>query len=304
MLSAAAIMGMGSAAGQHYFGIRAGVGSGSYRVFPQEETGSVWGLYSAGASWKFYTAEKFVGGIEIDAQWMQQGFKLYHMQLDIETEQRERIGYYQRTVDVVMVPIMWQPHVYMFRQRVRVFLNAGVTFSYVLSSQEKEVSYVSDTETGGKYELKPTRDNRLGYGLVGGGGISWSVGRLELFAEARYYIGYSDILKNRNKYEDNPLRSPLDGLQFQVGAYWRIGKGGIRSEQGRRVTDAMIRNIALPEDEHTTVETEESIGDAETSVGTVIEEETVATEAADEESSAKEKTKKETRRERRRGSDT
>ncbi len=228
------LAGAGTARGQHYLGLRAGMGSGSSRVFPQREMGTVWGLYSGGISWKYYTDEPFVGGIEIDAMWMQQGFREYHMENIPDTDERRRVGYYQRSVDVAMVPIMWQPHVYMFRQRLRVFANAGITFSYIISSQEKTHNYEDGAETSGEYVLHSTRDNRVGYGLCGGGGLSWSAGRIELFAEARYYIGYSDILKNRNKYEDNPLRSPLDGLQMQAGVFFRLGKGGIRSDQGRR----------------------------------------------------------------------
>lgn len=294
------LLATGTAGAQHYVGIRAGAGSGSYRVYPPQETGSVWGLYSGGVSWKYYTDEKFVGGIEVDALWMQQGYRRFHTQRIPDSEQTERTGYYQRTMDVIMVPIMWQPHVYMFKQRLRVFLNAGVTFSYVLGSTQKEVSYVNDTSVSGKYDMMAIRDNRAGYGLTGGGGISWSAGRLEIFIDARYYIGYSDILKNRNKYEENPLRSPLDGMQFQAGIYWRLGKGGIRSEQGRGVTNEMIRNITSNGQE-ASVEEEEEVGET-TPDGTVIEAASLTEEVAAGGENAAEpaKTKRQARRERRR----
>ena len=54
----------------------------------------------------------------------------------------------------------------------------------------------------------------------------------------RYYFGYSDILKNRNRYYDNgldgtenpfyytPIRSPLDNLSISVGVAFRIGRAG------------------------------------------------------------------------------
>jgi hypothetical protein len=226
------LLGVGSARGQHYFGVRAGVGSGSSRQFPMKEMGTVWGLKSGGVAWKYYSAEPFLGGLEMDALWMQQGWREYTMVSIPGSDERERTGYYQRTVDVVMVPFMWQPHMYMFRQRLRVFLNAGITFSHILSSERRTVNFETGSDATSEYELKPTRDNRFGYGLCGGGGVSWAFGRIELFGEARYYIGYSDIMKNRNKYEANPLRSPLDGLQVQAGAFFRFGKGGIKSTQG------------------------------------------------------------------------
>ncbi len=237
------MLSVGAASGQHYFGIRAGIGNGNSRIFPMREMGTVWGLKSGGVSWKYYTDEAFVGGIEADAMWMQQGYREYYMRTIPDTNERERTGYYQRTVDVVMVPLIWQPHVYMFRQRMRLFMTAGITFSHIMSSEERRVDYASGMDIKEKYELLSIRDNRFGYGLVGGGGISWAVGRFEFFGEARYYIGYSDVMKNRNKYADNPLRSPLDGMQFQAGAFFRVGKGGIKSTQG----NGQRRRRAVPE---------------------------------------------------------
>ncbi len=250
ILTAVLLLGAGTTSGQQYFGLRAGIGNGSSRVFPMKETGVVWGLKSGGVAWKYYTDEAFLGGIEIDAMWMQQGFREYTMRPVPENpELRERSGYYQRTVDVIMVPIMWQSHLYMFRQRLRLFLNAGVTFSHILSSEERRVNYVTGTDERGEYHLMSIRDNRFGYGLVGGGGISWAFGRLEVFGEARYYIGYSDILKNRNKYSERtqPLRSPLDGIQFQAGIFYRVGKGGIKSTQGNGERRRKVVKVPEPE---------------------------------------------------------
>lgn len=222
---------------QHYFGVRGGYGSGSSRFYPPQEMGTVWGLYSGGVSWKFYSAEPYVGGIEVDALLMQQGFRHYSKTLLSGDE----TGYSQRTINSVMVPVFWQPHIYMFKQQLRVFVNLGLTFSYVITSREKIASRIDGTVSDEPYEMRITRDNRVGYGLCGGGGVSWATGRLEIFAEARYYFGYSDILKNRNKYELNPLRSPLDGLQLAIGAYWRVGRGGIRSPQNRPSEETILR---------------------------------------------------------------
>lgn len=244
-LSALVFAGIGQAGAQHYIGIRGGYGSGTARFYPKPETGSVWGLYHGGVSWKFYTDEAFVGGVQADLLYMQQGFKVWSMGIDPENvDKRRRIGYYQRTTDAVMMPVMWQPHIYMFRQRLRIFMNAGITFSYVMSSKERTVDYQAETDVANDYEMKLTRDNRFGYGLVGGGGISYVAGRMEFFTEVRYYIGYSDILKRKTKYELNDYqRSPLDGLQIAAGIYFRLGKGAIRSTQGSGVNRDMARRL-------------------------------------------------------------
>lgn len=238
---------------QHYFGVRGGYGSGSSRFYPQQEMGTVWGLYSGGVSWKFYSSEPYVGGIEVDALLMQQGFRRYSKTIVQQDFPGDTTGYSQRKMNTVMVPLFWQPHMYMFKQRMRLFLNLGVTFSYVIDSREIIGSRINGVVSDEVYEMRTTRDNRVGYGLCGGFGATWATGRrLEVFAEARYYFGYSDILKNRTKYESNPMRSPLDGLQLAIGAYWRVGRGGIRSPQNRPSEEYILkmgqkRAMKLPE---------------------------------------------------------
>ncbi|MFR8224383.1 MAG: hypothetical protein ACLU9X_07325 [Alistipes shahii] len=89
------------------------------------------------------------------------------------------------------------------------------------------------------------RDNRWGYGLAGGGGIAFLIRRFELNFRVRYSFGYSDIVRNRNKYYDNnsdgaenpfwatPLRSPLDNLMISVGLNYRFNKQGFEAWKPR-----------------------------------------------------------------------
>jgi hypothetical protein len=181
-------------------------------------------LIAAGVSWKYYSPEKAVGGIAADVLYMQQGFKRMMAYPSIPGDTTTS---YSRTVNSIMVPIFWQPHAYLFRQRLTLFANLGMTLSYNISSTYKWSSEISGTLETGNYTMKLTRDNRFGYGLCGGAGASWAFGRVEIFGEWRYYIGYADILRNRNKYEQNPLRSPLDNMQVTFGVFVRLGKGGI-----------------------------------------------------------------------------
>ena len=69
------LLGAGGVRAQHYVGIRAGYGSGSVRIFPPTETGMIWGLYSGGVSWKYYSPVKYVGAVEADLEFMQRGYK-------------------------------------------------------------------------------------------------------------------------------------------------------------------------------------------------------------------------------------
>lgn len=241
-------------AAQHYLGVRGGFGGGTgSRFYPKyTEQTTLWGLYNAGVSWKYFTSQKYVGGTQADLLFMQQGYKefspLYSLGRypgsytpDGELIPGDSTGYYSRRVNSVVVPLMWQPHIYMFQRNLRVFLNLGVTFSYNISSTYELGSQENGIFDKGDYNFQLTRDNRWGYGLVGGGGLGYSFGRVEVLAEVRYYIGYSDLKKNWNKYWDseealnNRLRTPLDGLQASFGIYYRFGKKGILSAPSPRV---------------------------------------------------------------------
>ena len=61
----------------------------------------------------------------------------------------------------------------------------------------------------------------------------------------RYYFGYADILRNRNRYADNgidgsenpfaqtPMRSPLDNLMISVCVNFRFNKEGFETWKPR-----------------------------------------------------------------------
>lgn len=212
---------------QHYFGARVGYGSGSVRLYPPKETGGVMGLYSGGFSWKYYSPERYVGGVGIDVEFMQKGYRDPRPGL-YPTLPGDTTTSYYRYINSVQVPFMWQPHVYVLNRKVRIFMNFAITFSYNINSRYEWRSEVEGLLEKGDYEMKLVRDNRFGYGLAGGMGIGYLRNRYEFVAEVRYYYGYSDILKSRNYYKDNfYLRSPLDNLNFSMGIYYRLGKGGI-----------------------------------------------------------------------------
>lgn len=228
----------GTAQAQHTIGVWGGYGMGTCRFYPSQETRGVWGLFNAGASWRFYTSQRFVGGFGLDLEYQQKAFS--YVPFPSRYEYEEDYEYYTRHVNSVTLPIVWQPHFYAFNHHLRIFVEAAATFSYNLSS-----TYVNDFAKGqgvsdyeGEYQFKLVRDNRWGYGLAGGGGLAFLFGQFEVGVRVRYYFGYSDILRNRNRYYDNgldgtenpfyytPIRSPLDNLSISVGMAFRIGRAG------------------------------------------------------------------------------
>ncbi len=222
---------------QHTIGVSMGASQGTFRPYPSQQTKSVMGLLNGGVSWRYYSSQRYVGAVGVDVEYMERGYS-YAPNASVSAD-GEDLNYYTRYFNSIMVPIVWQPHIYMINNKVRLFLDAGATFSYNMSStyiNEYARAYgASDWE--GDYEYKTARDNRFGYGLVGGFGINYLIGRFEAMARVRYYYGYGDILRNRNKYYDNstdgsenpfyltPTRSPVDNISINVGFNYRLGRG-------------------------------------------------------------------------------
>lgn len=215
------LVSVSAASAQSYIGFRAGGGTGSARFVPEQETVTVFGLLSGGVSYKYFSDLKFVGAVEADVQYFERGYK-YDLAKDSDSS-------YMRTINSIDLPIMWHPHIYVMNRNARVFMNLGMNLTYNIDSYEKYVSKENGTYSEGEYDMLLIRDNRWGYGLVAGFGVSFFWERLEFTAEARYYYGYSDVLKNYTKYPDNPMRSPLDNMNISFGISYRLGQGGIKS---------------------------------------------------------------------------
>lgn len=230
------------ASAQHTVTLTGGTGASYARFYPSEETKWMWGCENFGIAWRYYSEKpRFVGAVGIDLEYMERGFNMgwtYTSEWVDNGDDKKEIRHYKfysRKVNTLMLPLVWQPHFYLARNRLRVFIEAALVFSYNLSSS---YSYENDERPGGDYEWKVPRDNRFGYGLSGGAGFALLFGQVEVGFKAKYNFGYSDILKNRNKYYSNstdgyenpfwytPLRSPIDNLSFSLTVGWRFNKRG------------------------------------------------------------------------------
>lgn len=236
-----ALMGTERAAAQHTLTLTGGTGVSTARFYPAEMTKWLWGSETAGISWRYYSDKpRFVGAVGIDLEYLERGFKTgYAYTVEYVNEREVRhYKFYTRNVNSIMMPIVWQPHVYAANNRLRIFIEAAFVLSFNVSS---DYSYQDDRYPAGKYEWKVPRDNRFGYGLSGGAGFAVLLGQVELGLKAKYNFGYSDILKNRNKYYSNttdgrenpfyytPLRSPMDNINVMLTVGWRFNKRGFDS---------------------------------------------------------------------------
>ncbi|MBQ2364546.1 MAG: outer membrane beta-barrel protein [Alistipes sp.] len=227
---------------QHTLTLTGGTGVATARFYPAQETKWMWGSENFGLSWRFYSERpRFVGAIGIDLEYLERGFNMgytYTSEWVGEGNDRKEVRTYQfynRKINSIMLPLVWQPHFYLAKNRLRIYIEAALVLSYNISSS---YSYENDRYPAGKYEWKVPRDNRFGYGLAGGAGFSVLLGQVEIGLRARYHFGYSDILKNRNKYYSNdtdgrenpfsytPLRSPLDNINLCLTVGWRFNKRG------------------------------------------------------------------------------
>lgn len=230
LIALAAVLTPIGASAQHVFGVKGGFGSSNARLYPKQEMRMMWGGYTGGVTWRHYTAERFVGAVGADIEFMKRGYSYYpYFSAEDETTKALR---YTRHINSVMMPIVWQPHFYLANFHLRVYIDLAVTFSYNISS-----TYINELQgTSGVYNFKLVRDNRWNYGLAGGGGVAYLAGRNEFSVGARYYFGYGDILRNTNKYVGNttdgpenpfsttPRRSPLDNIYITLGYGIRVGK--------------------------------------------------------------------------------
>ena len=235
------LMGTERAAAQHTLTLTGGTGLSNARFYPAEETKWLWGMETVGLSWRYYSPKpRFVGAVGVDLEFMERGF-LYgyaYTSAIVDDKEVRTYQFYTRKVNSIMLPIVWQPHFYVAKNRLRIFIEAAFVLSYNISS---EYSYENDRYPGGKYEWKVPRDNRFGYGLSGGAGFAVLIGQLEVGLKAKYNFGYSDLMKNRNKYYSNttdgrenpfyysPLRSPVDNISAMITIGWRFNKRGFDS---------------------------------------------------------------------------
>ena len=242
-----------AAQAQHTVGVFGGIGSATMRPFPKQEMKTIFGVPNFGVSWRYYSLPRFVGSVGADLEYMQRGYTYgytYRTILDEDGKEQREYKYFTRKLNTMMLPIIWQPHVYLARNHVRVFIEGALTFSYNFGG---EYEYV-DTDRKGDYNWRVERDNRWNYGLAGGGGFALLFGRYEVGVRARYYFGYADLMRNLNKYYDNgtdgdenpwyrtPNRSPLDNITFNVTLAYRFNKDGFNDWNHKRVKARQDKN--------------------------------------------------------------
>lgn len=208
---------------QVFVGIRGGVGGGSIKTRPIRETKSTFGVPEFGLSILYVGKGRYVDGLEANINYATSEFRWL--------EKANSENSYSRKINAIEIPIMWYAHYGMAKERFNIFIKLGPYFSYDISSEE---SWEGNTTDPGslwynrtqKYTYNTLVDNRIGYGIIGGGGVSYLIAdRILVTVEARYRFGLSDIYRNPNKYPKSSYnQSQVSQYRITGGIAYRFGK--------------------------------------------------------------------------------
>ena len=102
---------------QHTVALTGGTGYATSRLYPAQEMRPIWGTYQVGFSWRYYSLPRFVGCIGLDGELMQRGFSYapYPSRYQLKKDYK----YYTRKINSIVIPIVWQPHFYLFKKHLR-----------------------------------------------------------------------------------------------------------------------------------------------------------------------------------------
>lgn len=209
-----------------YVGIRGGVGGGTISTNPFQETKSTFGVPEFGISILYKGKGKYVDGLEANVNYATSEYRWL--------AKAKSDSSYTRKINAVEIPIMWHARYDMDKERLSVFINLGPYISYDLSSSESwagnDVPGSSWQNRSQKYEYSTLVDNRFGYGIIGGGGISYLIGgRILISVEARYRFGLSDVYKNPNKFPKSEYnQSQVSQYRVTGGIAYRFGKKRVK----------------------------------------------------------------------------
>lgn len=209
-----------------YLGIRGGLGGGKISIRPFHETKSTFGVPEFGVSLIYKGKGKYVDGLEANINYTTSEFKWL--------AKAKSDSSYTRQINAIELPIMWHARYDMDKERLSVFINLGPYISYDISSTESwKGDYIvgSTWETRSqKYEYNPLRDNQFGYGIIGGGGVSYLIaGRILLSVEARYRFGLNDIFRNPMNYPKSKYNeSQVSQYRISGGLSYRFGKKRVK----------------------------------------------------------------------------
>ena len=94
----------------------------------------LFGTADMGLSWRYYSLPRFVGAVGADLEFIQRGFSYgyaYSLVPDEKGNEQRQYYYYTRRLNSVMLPLVWQPHVYLMKNQKSCMIGRMVRASYI-----------------------------------------------------------------------------------------------------------------------------------------------------------------------------
>jgi len=138
------------------------------------------------------------------------------MQAELNFSQRgwtESSGQYARQLNYIELPFM--THIYIGKKN-RFFFNLGPKISYLISEKELVNNVTASTEEQQIAKIQ----NLFDYGLCGGFGVLFTVGKNALQLDSRAYYSLSNIYSSSNKSID--YFNSSNNLNLSVNLAWLI----------------------------------------------------------------------------------
>ena len=162
-----------------------------------------------GISTRYISEEHF--GFQIDLNYFEAGWKEDLLGLKKTSEYS-----YARTLKFVEVPFLM--HAYTGTKSVRLFLNIGPKFSYLLSESEE----IRNTTTeNNMIQHGKLVENPFQYGILGGAGLELHIKRSVIGLEGRYCYSLSNIFNDA--VGQDFTSSSLQTISLNVCYYFQVG---------------------------------------------------------------------------------
>lgn len=170
-------------------GVNGGINFSSVSLVPRIKSGMLMGP-SFGLTARYISEKYFsmICGLQVELNYSQRGWK--------ETYDDGTNDSYHRTMNYIEVPIL--AHLAFGKDEgkgLRFVFNIGPQFGYFLNEKE---TYNWTSERASEQYGKMT-EQKIDYGIVGGGGVEIRTGIGHFLIEARYYYGLSDFYNNSKK---------------------------------------------------------------------------------------------------------
>ncbi|WP_321517338.1 porin family protein [uncultured Bacteroides sp.] len=166
-----------------------------------------------------YISEKYFSmlcGVQLELNYSQRGW---------EENIQDNTNTYSRTMTYLEVPFL--AHLAFGKEKSGLFfINMGPQVAYLLSEKEHYSADwdASKRSNGINYQYGKMAENKLDYGLLGGGGIEIPTRIGEFLLEGRYYLGLADFYKNNQANTDNFEKSSHNTITVKLTYLFNLSK--------------------------------------------------------------------------------